>query len=60
MADVGWNEWLSMMASLAVVLVLLAATLFGAEKNGLAMTKPLLEARNCSARSAQPRVRDKN
>ena len=35
MADVGWNEWLSMMASLAVVLVLLAATLFGLKKMGM-------------------------
>jgi flagellar protein FliO/FliZ len=35
MGDVGMNEWLSMMASLAVVLVLLAATLFGLKKMGM-------------------------
>ena len=39
MTEIGWNEWLSMMASLAVVLVLLAATLFGLKKMGLSTVK---------------------
>ena len=39
MTEIGWNEWLSMMASLAVVLVLLAATLFGLKKMGLSSAK---------------------
>ena len=39
MTEIGWNEWLSMMASLAVVLVLLAATLFGLKKMGLSNVK---------------------
>jgi flagellar protein FliO/FliZ len=39
MGEIGWNEWLSMMSSLAVVLVLLAATLFGLKKMGLSTSK---------------------
>ena len=39
MGEIGWNEWLSMMTSLAVVLALLAATLFGLKKMGLSNTK---------------------
>ena len=39
MTEIGWNEWLSMMASLGVVLVLLAATLFGLKKMGLSNVK---------------------
>jgi flagellar protein FliO/FliZ len=39
MAEIGWNEWLSMMTSLAVVLALLAATLFVLKKMGLSSTK---------------------
>lgn len=35
MLELGWGEWLSMMASLAVVLVLLAGTLFALKKMGL-------------------------
>jgi len=35
MLELGWGEWLSMMASLAVVLVLLAGTLFVLKKMGL-------------------------
>ena len=41
MGEVGWSEWLSMMSSLAVVLVLLAATLFGLKKMGLSSVKDL-------------------
>ncbi len=39
MGEIGWNEWLSMMSSLAVVLALLAATLFGLKKMGLSSSK---------------------
>jgi|TARA_B110000908_G_C10245947_1_gene448806 flagellar biosynthetic protein FliO len=39
MGEIGWDEWLSMMSSLAVVLALLAATLFGLKKMGLSKTK---------------------
>jgi|TARA_B110000977_G_scaffold62910_1_gene85481 flagellar protein FliO/FliZ len=39
MGEIGWDEWLSMMSSLAVVLALLAATLFGLKKMGLSNTK---------------------
>lgn len=39
MGEIGWNEWLSMMSSLAVVLALLAATLFGLKKMGLSTSK---------------------
>jgi len=41
MGEIGWNEWLSMMSSLAVVLALLAATLFGLKKMGLSSAKDL-------------------
>ncbi len=39
MGEIGWDEWLSMMSSLAVVLALLAATLFGLKKMSLSNTK---------------------
>jgi|GEM_PF-270573 flagellar biosynthetic protein FliO len=39
MPDIGWSEWLSMMTSLAVVLVLLAVTLFALKKMGASTTK---------------------
>ena len=39
MGEIGWDEWLSMMSSLAVVLALLAATLLGIKKMGLSNTK---------------------
>jgi flagellar protein FliO/FliZ len=41
MGEIGWSEWLSMMSSLAVVLALLAATLFGLKKMGLSSAKDL-------------------
>ncbi|MDG1495057.1 MAG: flagellar biosynthetic protein FliO [Porticoccaceae bacterium] len=39
MNEIGLSEWLSMMGSLAVVLVLLGATLFGLKKMGLSTAK---------------------
>ena len=39
MNEIGLSEWLSMMGSLAVVLVLLGATLFGLKKMGLSTDK---------------------
>jgi len=39
MADIGWSEWLSMMTSLAVVLMLLAITLFALKKMGASTSK---------------------
>ncbi|UVW35150.1 flagellar biosynthetic protein FliO [SAR92 clade bacterium H455] len=48
MGEVGWNEWLSMMSSLAVVLVLLGATLFGLKKMGLSRTKDATKNLNVS------------
>jgi flagellar protein FliO/FliZ len=41
MGEIGWSEWLSMMSSLAVVLALLAVTLFGLKKMGLSSAKDL-------------------
>jgi len=41
MGEIGWNEWLSMMSSLAMVLALLAATLVGLKKMGLSSAKDL-------------------
>jgi len=48
MGEIGWNDWLSMMSSLAVVLVLLAATLFGLKKMGLSSTKDATKKLNVS------------
>ena len=48
MGEIGWNDWLSMMSSLAVVLVLLAATLFGLNKMGLSSTKDATKKLNVS------------
>jgi flagellar protein FliO/FliZ len=39
MQDIGWSEWLSMMTSLVVVLVLLAITLFALKKMGASTSK---------------------